>query len=93
LDQLSVADVASPLTDRVMAVCQQQLVHVRNGCISDDLECLPYLKVGTVNFHSTNHHLDPYRSLWGTSKVESVHSVLDRTIYSQHGIGAEVFDI
>lgn len=56
----------------------------------DDPECLPYMKVGTVN--STGHHLEHYQSLSGTSKVEAVHSVLDCTFYSQHGIGTEVFD-
>ncbi len=71
---------------------QQQLVHVLIGCISDDPDCLPYVKVGSINFHSTGHHLDHYQSLRGTSKVEAVHSVLDRTFYGQHGIGAEVFD-
>ena len=71
---------------------QQQLVHVRNGCISDDPERLPYVKVGIVNYHSTGHHLEHYQSLRGPSKVEAVHSVFDRTFYSQCGIGTEVFD-
>lgn len=87
VDNLTVADVAYPLvTKRLMGVFQQQLVHVRNGCISDDPEHLPYVKVGTVNYHLTGHHLEH------TSKVEAVHSVLDRTFYSQRGIGAEAFD-
>ena len=76
----------------MIAVFQQQLAHVRNGCISDDPDRLPYVKVGTVNFHSTGHHLEHFQSLRGTSKVEAVHSVLDRTFYTQRGIGAEVFD-
>ena len=93
VDNLTVADVAYPLvTRRLMGVFQQQLVHVRNGCISDNPDHLPYVKVGTVNFHSTGHHLEHYQSLRGTSKVEAVHSVLDRTFYTQRGIGAEVFD-
>jgi hypothetical protein len=93
VDNITVADIAYPLiTQRVMAVYQQQLVHVRNGCISDDPENLPYVRVGTTNYHSTGHHLAHYQSLRGTSKVEAVHSVLDRTFYTQRGIGAEVFD-
>ena len=93
VENLTVADVAYPLvTSRVMGVFQRQLVHVQNGCISDDPEHLPYARVGSVNFHSTGHHLSHYRSLRGTSKVEAVHSVLDRTFYSQRGIGIEVFD-
>ena len=90
VDNLTVADVTYPLvTKRLMGVFQQQIAHVHNGCISDDPEHLPYVKVGTVNYHSTSHHLDHYQSLRGTSKVEAVHSVLDRTFYSQRGIGTE----
>ena len=37
VDKLTVADVAYPLvTDRLTAVFRQQLVHIWNGCISDD---------------------------------------------------------
>ena len=90
VDNLTVADVAYPLvTKRLMGVFQQQLVHVR---ISDDPEHLPYVKVGTVNYHSTGHHLEHYQSLRGTSRVEAVHSVLDRAFCSQCGFGTEVFD-
>ena len=93
VDNLTVADIAYPLvTRRVMDLFQQQLIHVRNGCISDDPEHLPYVKVGTINYHSTGHHLEHYQSLRSTSKVEAVHSVLDHTLYSQRSIGAEVFD-
>ena len=93
VDNLTVTDVAYPLaTRRLISVFQQQLVHVRNGCISDDPERLPYVNLGTINYHSTGHHLQHYQSLRGTSKVEAVHSVLDRAFYSQRGIGIEVFD-
>ena len=93
VENLTVADIAYPLvTKRLVAVFQQQLVHVRNACISDDPEHLPYVKVGTTNYHSTGHHLDHYQSLRGTSKVEAVHSVLDQTFYAQRGIGTEVLD-
>ena len=60
--------------------------------MSNDVERLPYVRVGSVNFHNTGHHLDHYRSLRGTSKVEAVHSVLDRTFYGTRGICTEVFD-
>lgn len=93
IDNVSVADIAYPLVNRrVISVFQQQLIHVQNGCISDDPRDLPFVKVGYINFHSTGHHLAHYQSLRGTSKVEAVHSVLDRTFYSQRGIGIEVFD-
>ena len=93
MDDITVADVAYPLvTKKVMGVFQQQLVHVRNGCISDHPNKLPYVKINTINFHNIGHHLPHYQSLRGTSKVESVHSVLDRVFYTQRGIGIEVFD-
>lgn len=77
-EDLTVADIAYPLiTKRVMGVFQQQLVHIHNGCISDDPDHLPYVHVGSVNYHSTGHHLNHYQSLRGTSEVEAVHSVLD----------------
>ncbi len=78
--------------DDPAGVFQQQLVHVRNGCISDDPNHLPYVRVGAINFHHTGHILDHYQSLRGTSKVEAVHSVLDRTFYGTRGICTEVFD-
>ena len=54
VDNLTVADIAYPLITRnLLAVFEQQLVHVLNGCISDDLSNLPYVTVGTVNFHNT----------------------------------------
>ncbi len=93
ISDLSVADVAYPLiTKRVIEVFKLQLIHVRNGCISDEMDHLPYVRVGTINFHSTSHQLEHYRSLRGTSKLEAVHSVLDRNFYTQRGIGMEIFD-
>ena len=93
VDNLTVVDVVYPLiTKRVITVFQLQLIHVRNGCISDDPECLPFVQVGMTNYHSTGHFLKHYQPLRGTSKVEPVHSVLDRTFYTQRGIGTEVFD-
>ena len=42
VENLTVADIGYPLiTRRVMSVFQQQLVHVHNGCISDDPIQLP----------------------------------------------------
>ena len=84
MDDITVADIAYPLiTKKIMGVFQQQLVHVRNGCISDNPNRLPYVTINTINFHNTGHHLPHYQSLCGTSKVESVHSVLDRAFYTQ----------
>lgn len=67
VENLTVADIAYPLIT----------MRVANGCISDDSDGLPYVKVGMINYHSTGHHLHHYQSLRGTSKVEAVHSVLD----------------
>ena len=86
VNNLTVADVAYPLvTKRLMGVFQQQLVHVRNGCISDDPDRLPFVKVGTVNYHSTGHHLLHYQSLRGTSKVEAARPHLLLAAWHWHG--------
>ena len=46
VEDLTVADIAYPLvTKRLTGVYQQQLVHIRNGCVSDDQKHLPYVKV------------------------------------------------
>ncbi len=93
VDNNTPANVAYPLIHkRVTTVFQQQLIHIRNGCVSDDPESLPFVEVGQVNYHSTGHSLTHYQSLDRISKVEAVHSVLDGTFYSQISFGAEVFD-
>ena len=60
---------AAGITKKLIAVYQQQLAHVLNGCMSDDPERLPYVKMGTINYHSTGYHLDYYQSLHGKNKV------------------------
>ena len=76
VDNLTIADVAYPLvTKRLTGVFQQQLVHVRNGCISDDLERLPYVKVGTVNYHSTGHHLEHYQYQEGSARQHATKGI------------------
>ena len=67
VDNLTVADVAYPLvTKRLTGVFQQQLVHVRNGCISDDLERLPYVKVGKQST-TTRPAI-----IWSTTSIKKV---------------------
>ena len=84
VDNLTTANVACPLVPRrLMSEFHQQLVHVCNGCISDDPDHLPYVKVGTVNYHSTGHHLEEYQSLHSTSKVTAV---LNQNFYSKRGL-------
>ena len=69
VENLTVADVAYPLvTNRVMSVFQQQLINVRNGCISDDPERLPYVQVGTVNLTRTVRRLGLKRALSACDK-------------------------
>ena len=58
VENITVADIAYPLvTKRVLDVFQQ---HVHNGCISNDTDSLPYVKVGCIIFHSMGYHLDHY---------------------------------
>ena len=87
VDNLTTANVACPLVPRrQMGELHQQPIHVCNGCISDDPDRLPYVKVGTVNYHSTGHHLEDYQSLHSTSKAEAVHLVLNQKFYSRCGL-------
>ena len=54
VDNSTVANIAYPLiTKNLLAVFQQQLVHVLNGCITDDPSLPPNVAVGTVDFHNT----------------------------------------
>ena len=76
VDNLSVADVAYPLsTSRVMVCFSNSLYMFRTDADTNNL-----VQVGTTNYHNTGHHLNHYQSLHGTSKVETVHSVLDHTL-------------
>ena len=46
VENLTVADVAYPFVmNRVMSVFQQQLIHVQNGCTSDDPDHLHTYKL------------------------------------------------
>ncbi len=52
VDNITPANVAYPLINkRVTTVFQQQLIHIRNGCVSDDAESLPFVEVDQVNDH------------------------------------------
>lgn len=66
---------AALITARFLATFRNQLVHVVNGCVSDDQDWLPFVEVGKRRYRHTSHELPEYQSLRGTSKVEVWHSV------------------
>lgn len=65
---------------------------MKNGCITDEDNAPPYVKVGEVDFHKTGVKLTEYRSLRGTSKVEALHSVMARSFYTTNGLAREVYN-
>ena len=84
---LSPADIGySLITKKFLGVLQNQLVHVRNGCISDDPNNLPYQTVRTVNYKGAGVMLEEKESLCRTSKNECMHSVMSCTFYSYNNM-------
>ena len=61
---LSPADIGYPLiSKKCRQVLKNQLVHIRNGCISDDPNKLPYKAVKEVNYPNTGIMLVEVKSL------------------------------
>ena len=84
--------VAYPLiTKEVWKVIRQQLVHILNGCLSDD-EYNMYVTQREINYRSTGDMLPLYTCLRGTNKVEAFNSVLALKSSDWHQIRPELFD-
>ena len=64
------------ITMAVLAVIKKQILHIRNGCLSNDFTSLPYVSVGEVDFRNSGFKLPAYKLLRGTYKVEAVHSLM-----------------
>ncbi|KAF4654217.1 hypothetical protein FOL47_010087 [Perkinsus chesapeaki] len=83
------------LNDRFFECYASQLKHVTNNCLSDPMEedLAPFVRVGTRLYRGIQGLEVPhYRSLRGSSRCETVHSVLDRTYYSIRSVSGAVFD-
>jgi hypothetical protein len=74
---LSPANIGYPLISKTfLQVLKNQLVRICNGYISDDPTKLPYKAVKEVNYRNTGIMLVEVKSLQGTSKNETMYSVM-----------------
>lgn len=90
-EAVTVASPSYPLiTHAVKNAVMNQCVHILNGCVAD--EGIAYVQVGEADYRNTGVVLPVYKSLRGTSKVESLHSTLDRAFYSMRNFRTKVFD-
>ena len=84
--------VAYPLiTKEVWKVIRQQLIHILNGCLSDD-DYNMYVTHREMNYRSTGDMLPLYTCLRGTNKVEAVNSLLALKSGDWRQIGRPLFD-
>ena len=79
------------ITTQVWRVIKQQLVHILNGCISDDGVDM-YILLGDKNYRNTGVMLPVYHCLRGTNNVEAVHSLLALKSHDWHQIRRNLFD-
>eukprot|EP00956_Cyclotella_meneghiniana_P042009 scaffold248301_cov116-Cyclotella_meneghiniana.AAC.1 len=91
IQDISPAHDAYPLiTKKVKSCVLQQCTHILNGCVTDTNTM--NLCTGTADYRRTGFTLPTYKSLRGSSKVEAVHSVADRGMYTSQNIRQIVFD-
>jgi hypothetical protein len=89
---LAPSDPAYPLiTTQVWRAIKQQLVHILNGCISDDGVDM-YILLGNQNYRNTGVMLPVYHCLRGTNNVEAFHSLLTLKSHDWHQIRRSLFD-
>jgi len=86
------AHAAYPLiTKKVREAFIHQTIHCLNGCL-DPEGALPHVETGLRNYRNTNTFLMTYRSLFGTSRCETFHSVAARHFAQYMNIRALNFD-
>ncbi|KAL7533844.1 hypothetical protein ACHAXR_009080 [Thalassiosira sp. AJA248-18] len=77
---ISPAHPAYPLITKKVSQCAiRQCTHILNGCVHD--EEAVNLSVGPSDYRNTGIFLNTNRSTRGTNKVESLHSMLDKSFY------------
>ena len=90
-EDITTSHPAYPLiTKKVLKSSMNQCIHILNGCVHDEQPM--NLHVGTEHYRNTFVALDCYKSLRGTSKVEALHSVLDRKVYASTSMRNLLFD-
>lgn len=79
------------ITTQVWKVIKQQLIHITNGCISDDGNDMHILQC-QKKYKDTNTKLPVYSSTRGTSKNESFHSYVSAKSSGWYQIRPELYD-
>lgn len=85
---------AAPLvTPRVKKAILDQVIHCRNGCINTVHRHATHVHLGRKNYRGdASIQLEAYASTQGTSKCETVHSVMARTFNELNNLRPEMFD-
>ncbi|KAF4650347.1 hypothetical protein FOL47_001228, partial [Perkinsus chesapeaki] len=60
--------------------------------LKDNLDDPPYRKIGSINYKNDPVELSEYRSLRGTLRVESIHSVMAKAFGPMNALAATVYD-
>ncbi|KAL7531878.1 hypothetical protein ACHAXR_004286 [Thalassiosira sp. AJA248-18] len=90
-DEITPAHDVYPFVTKMLKKCfVMQCTHVLNGCVAD----LQTMNVsnGSANYKNSGFRLPTCKSMHGSSKVESVHSVTDRAMYTFNNIRQVVYD-
>ena len=90
-ENITTAHKAYPLiTKKVLKCVRRQCIHILNGCVHDEMDM--NVHTGVAQYRGTLTPLDTYISLRSTSKVEAVHSVMDRKVYAAVSMRQALFD-
>ena len=79
------------ITTLVWKAIKQQLIHIANGCLSDDGEDMNMIQ-RQKKYKKTDKTLPVYISTRGTSKNEAFHSVVSAKSREWHQIGPNLYD-
>jgi len=79
------------ITTLVWKAIKQQLIHIANGCLSDDGVDMNIIK-RQKKYKNTDKMLPVYISTRGTSKNESFHSYMSAKSREWHQIGPNLYD-
>ena len=89
---LTTSHWAYPLiTTQVWKAIKQQLIHIANGCVSDDGEDMNIIQ-RQKKYKNTDKTLPVYISTRGTSKNEAFHSLVSAKSREWHQIGPDLYD-
>ena len=79
------------ITTAVWKAIKQQLIHIANGCLSDDREDMNMIQ-RQKKYKKTDKTLPVYISTRGRSKNEAFHSIVSAKSREWHQIGPNLYD-